>query len=62
MSEDAPLGEWERVPWERRVDAACELAGREAWVTEGVYAEWTEPLVSVVGCGRLARHSRVARR
>lgn len=44
--EDVPFGHWERVPWDERLAIAHKLASQQGWVSEGVYAGWTEPLVS----------------
>ena len=45
-SAPAPLASWERVSWDDRVIAAAALAEEPAWVSEGIYAGWTEPLVA----------------
>lgn len=42
---DAPFRDWERVPWDERYAAARTLAMEGSWVTEGIYAGWTEPLL-----------------
>jgi cytidylate kinase len=44
--EALPFSSWERVTWDDRLLAATALANAPAWVSEGVYAGWTEPLVA----------------
>ena len=45
-AEDAPFSAWERASWHDRLDAATALAHEASWVSEGIYAGWTEPLVA----------------
>lgn len=45
-SDTVPFSSWERVTWDDRLLAATALANEPAWVSEGVYAGWTEPLVA----------------
>lgn len=41
-----PFASWERAGWDDRLLAASALADEPAWVSEGIYAGWTEPLVA----------------
>lgn len=73
-SDTVPFSSWERVSWDDRLLAATAVAGEPAWVSEGVYAGWTEPLVAradfviwldlpgwQAGAGVLQRHRDRAR-
>lgn len=44
--EPVPFSSWKRTAWGDRLLAAEALADEPAWVSEGVYAGWTEPLVA----------------
>jgi adenylate kinase family enzyme len=41
-----PFSSWDRVAWDDRLRAANALASETEWVSEGIYAGWTEPLVA----------------
>lgn len=42
---DAPFWQWEVTPYAQRRARAAEIASTDGWVADGVYADWTQPLV-----------------
>lgn len=41
----APFWQWEATPYAQRRARATEIASTDGWVADGVYADWTQPLV-----------------